>query len=62
MIKHSYAPYVGDMDSSERQHLLMLNHFRTKGSFERFEKTEKEKEKTNDAIRGYINKNRKPLS
>lgn len=60
--------YSKQMDSSERQHLLMLNHFskpdkenRISESFERFAKSPVEHERTVKAIRNYKNKNHKPV-
>ena len=59
-IRHSYQG-IKDTSSSEYQHLLMLDHFRTKISAEVHQKLPHERRAIKRAINNYPNKNHEPV-
>jgi len=59
---HPYTQFKRDYSSSEHLHLLMLDHFMEKISFERFKQTPEEKAELKKRMLNYPNKNHKPIN
>ncbi len=58
---HPYSLFKRDESSSERAHLLELDHMMEKVSAERFKQTPKEKEELKKRMYAYPNKNHAPI-
>lgn len=60
-MKHLYDQYRNMKDTSEKYHMEVIDHLRTRISFEMFRKSDEEKALTKTRMYAYPNKNHCPV-